>query len=94
MLVECSPEVLNASIFFVLVCGILCFHNSVSSFFIQVDCKKGPDSDKAAFAAFVRELRAAFKPKGYLLTSAVSPSKVVIDAGVFYVYAALLYCSS
>jgi hypothetical protein len=30
----------------------------------------------------VRELRAAFRPKGYLLTSAVSPSKVVIDAGV------------
>jgi chitinase len=49
---------------------------------LQVDCKKGPDSDKPAFAAFVRELRAAFRPKGYLLTSAVSPSKVVIDAGV------------
>jgi len=48
----------------------------------QVDCKKGPDSDKTAFAAFVRELTAAFRPKGYLLTSAVSPSKVVIDAGV------------
>jgi len=30
----------------------------------------------------VRELRAAFRPKGYLLTSAVSPSKVVIDAGM------------
>lgn len=47
-----------------------------------MDCKKGPDSDKPAFAAFVRELRAAFRPKGYLLTSAVSPSKVVIDVGV------------
>ncbi|PNF16877.1 putative chitinase 10 [Cryptotermes secundus] len=47
----------------------------------QVDCRKGPDSDKAAFAAFVRELRAAFRPKGYMLTTAVSPSKVVIDAG-------------
>jgi len=51
-----------------------------------VDCKKGPASDKAAFATFVRELRAAFRPKGYMLTSAVSPSKVVIDAGVCHVY--------
>nr|AMT75074.1 chitinase Cht10 [Locusta migratoria] len=47
----------------------------------QVDCKKGPESDKEAFAAFVRELRAAFNPKGWLLTSAVSPSKAVVDAG-------------
>ncbi|XP_066157317.1 probable chitinase 10 [Euwallacea fornicatus] len=47
----------------------------------QVDCKKGPDSDKAAFSAFVKELKEAFRPKGYLLSSAVSPSKTVIDAG-------------
>ncbi|CAG9760168.1 unnamed protein product [Ceutorhynchus assimilis] len=47
----------------------------------QVDCKKGPDSDKAAFAAFVKELNEAFRPKGYLLSAAVSPSKIVIDAG-------------
>ena len=47
----------------------------------QVDCNKGPDSDKAAFAALVRELREAFNPKGLLLSSAVSPSKTVIDAG-------------
>nr|WNT43924.1 chitinase 2 [Monochamus alternatus] len=47
----------------------------------QVDCKKGPDSDKEAFAAFVTELKQAFKPKGYLLSAAVSPSKTVIDAG-------------
>ncbi|XP_056636318.1 probable chitinase 10 [Diorhabda sublineata] len=47
----------------------------------QVDCKKGPDSDKAAFADFVKELKQAFKPKGYLLSAAVSPSKTVIDAG-------------
>ncbi|XP_028131818.1 probable chitinase 10 [Diabrotica virgifera virgifera] len=47
----------------------------------QVDCKKGPDSDKPAFAEFVKELKEAFKPKGYLLTAAVSPSKTVIDAG-------------
>lgn len=48
---------------------------------MQVDCRKGPDSDKPAFAAFVRELREAFKSKKYLLTAAVSPSKVVVDAG-------------
>lgn len=47
----------------------------------QVDCSKGPDSDKAAFAAFVTELRSAFDAKGLLLSAAVSPSKTVIDAG-------------
>ncbi|CAG9819069.1 unnamed protein product [Phaedon cochleariae] len=47
----------------------------------QVDCAKGPDSDKLAFADFVRELKAAFRPRGYLLSAAVSPSKTVIDAG-------------
>lgn len=47
----------------------------------QVDCKKGPDSDKAAFAAFIKELHEAFKPKGLLLSAAVSPSKTVVDAG-------------
>ncbi|KAJ8980547.1 hypothetical protein NQ317_001054 [Molorchus minor] len=47
----------------------------------QVDCNKGPDSDKQGFAALVRELSDAFKPKGLLLSSAVSPSKMVIDAG-------------
>ncbi|OWR42920.1 chitinase-related protein 1 precursor [Danaus plexippus plexippus] len=47
----------------------------------QVDCSLGPDSDKEGFADLVRELSAVFKPKGLLLSSAVSPSKVVIDAG-------------
>lgn len=47
----------------------------------QVDCNKGPDSDKAGFASLVRELSNAFRPKGLLLSSAVSPSKAVIDAG-------------
>ncbi|ENN70443.1 hypothetical protein YQE_12947, partial [Dendroctonus ponderosae] len=47
----------------------------------QVDCKKGPDSDKPSFSAFVKELKEAFEPKGYLLSAAVSPSKTVIDAG-------------
>ena len=46
-----------------------------------MDCDAGPESDKAAFAAFVRELRQAFNPRGLLLSAAVSPSKAVIDAG-------------
>ena len=46
-----------------------------------MDCDKGPESDKAAFAAFVRELSAEFKPRGWVLSAAVSPSKKVIDAG-------------
>lgn len=44
-----------------------------------MDCNKGPASDKAGFAALVKELRAAFNPKGLLLSAAVSPSKMVID---------------
>ena len=47
----------------------------------QVDCDKGPDSDKAMFAAWVSELKTAFKADGFLLSAAVSPSKKVIDAG-------------
>lgn len=47
----------------------------------QVDCHKGPDSDKQGFASFVRELSQAFRPNGLLLSSAVSPSKAVIDYG-------------
>ncbi|CAG7827268.1 unnamed protein product, partial [Allacma fusca] len=45
----------------------------------QVDCNKGPAADKANFAAWVRELKEAFMPHGYLLSAAVSPSKTVID---------------
>ncbi|XP_029168632.1 probable chitinase 10 [Nylanderia fulva] len=47
----------------------------------QVECKKGPDSDKEKFAALLQELSARFKPKGLLLSAAVSPSKKVIDKG-------------
>jgi chitinase len=46
-----------------------------------VDCNAGPDSDKEGFAALIQELSTAFKPKGLLLSAAVSPSKVVIDVG-------------
>ena len=51
------------------------------NFCYQVDCKKGPKSDKQGFAALVKELNAVFKPRGLLLSSAVSPSKTVIDEG-------------
>ncbi|XP_025423968.1 probable chitinase 10 isoform X2 [Sipha flava] len=47
----------------------------------QTNCNQGPDSDKNAFSNFVMELKQAFKPHGYLLSAAVSPSKVVIDSG-------------
>lgn len=47
----------------------------------QTECKKGPESDKAAFGAFVKEISDAFKPRGLLLSSAVSPSKMIIDEG-------------
>jgi len=46
-----------------------------------VDCNAGPDSDKDGFVALVQELSAAFRAKGLLLSSAVSPSKAVIDVG-------------
>ena len=47
----------------------------------QVNCEKGPDSDKENFASLVRELRAKFDKDDLLLSAAVSPSKRVIDAG-------------
>lgn len=47
----------------------------------QVDCKKGFADEKAGFASLVQELAVAFRPRGLLLSSAVSPSKMVIDAG-------------
>lgn len=47
----------------------------------QVDCNKGPVTDKPAFAELVRELHQVFEPRGWLLSAAVSPSKRVIDDG-------------
>ena len=47
----------------------------------QVDCKKGTSDEKEGFADLVRELSEAFKPKGLLLSAAVSPNQKVIDAG-------------
>ena len=43
----------------------------------QVDCTKGPESDKENFALWVEELRAAFEPHNLMLTAAVSPAKKV-----------------
>nr|QCI31492.1 chitinase [Grandidierella japonica] len=47
----------------------------------QVDCKKGPDTDKQAFTDWVMELASVFHPRGLLVTAAVSPNYKVIDAG-------------
>ncbi|KZC14813.1 putative chitinase 3 [Dufourea novaeangliae] len=47
----------------------------------QVDCGKGPASDKQGFADLLMELSNELKPKGLLLSAAVSPSKKVIDKG-------------
>lgn len=47
----------------------------------QVDCKKGFPDEKEGFAELVKELAVAFRPRGLLLSAAVSPSKMVIDAG-------------
>jgi len=47
----------------------------------QVDCDKGPASDKEGFSAWVKELYDAFQPHGYLLSAAVSPSNKVIEKG-------------
>jgi len=62
---------------------------------IQTNCNQGPDSDKNAFSNFLIELKQAFKPHGYLLSAAVSPSKIIIDSGKlvgFFIF--VLVCSS
>lgn len=47
----------------------------------QTNCKEENYKDKTGFAKFVSELRAAFQPRGLLLSAAVSPSKKIIDVG-------------
>ncbi len=47
----------------------------------QTECKEERYKDKDAFAAWVRELKEAFAPRGYLLSAAVSPSKKIMDVG-------------
>lgn len=45
----------------------------------QTNCNAGPDSDKPNFAQLLKELQAAYKLQGLLLTAAVSPAPRVID---------------
>ena len=45
----------------------------------QANCNAGPASDKQNFGLWVKELSAAFKPKGLMLSAAVSASKSTID---------------
>jgi chitinase len=47
----------------------------------QVDCTKGFEDEKEAFADLVKELSEIFQPRKWLLSAAVSPAKKVIDAG-------------
>lgn len=50
-------------------------------FFVKVNCKLGPSSDKKAFSDFISELREAFDEYGLLLSAAVSANQKVIDEG-------------
>lgn len=47
----------------------------------QTNCDSGPAADKEGFAKLVVELHDAFKPKGLLLSAAVSPNMRVVDNG-------------
>lgn len=47
----------------------------------QVDCKKGDPDEKQGFVELVKLLSEELKPRNLLLSTAVSPSKKVIDAG-------------
>ncbi|KAH8400624.1 hypothetical protein KR222_009154, partial [Zaprionus bogoriensis] len=47
----------------------------------QTECNKGFSDEKEGFTAWVRELSEAFQGRGLLLSTAVSPSKKIIDAG-------------
>lgn len=47
----------------------------------QTECNKGFKDEKEGFTDLVRELSQAFKARGLLLSTAVSPSKEIIDKG-------------
>lgn len=47
----------------------------------QTECNKGFADEKEGFSSLVKELSVAFRPKGLLLSTAVSPSKTIIDKG-------------
>lgn len=47
----------------------------------QTECNKGFADEKEGFTNLVKELSVAFRPRGLLLSTAVSPSKQIIDKG-------------
>lgn len=47
----------------------------------QTECNKGFADEKEGFTELVKELSTVFRPKGLVLSTAVSPSKQIIDAG-------------
>lgn len=47
----------------------------------QTECKKGFSDEKDGFRDLVKALSDEFKPRGLLLSTAVSPSKQIIDKG-------------
>lgn len=66
------------------ITGYVAYKNTISittMMRLQVECEKGPYSDKQGFASLVKELRSAFDTRGLLLSAAVSGSKRVIDYG-------------
>jgi len=46
---------------------------------MQGDCSRGPRSDNRNFALLIKALEEEFKPRGLLLSAAVSANKIVID---------------
>jgi len=44
-----------------------------------MECSAGPVSDKPNFSEFIKELSAAYRLEGLLLTASVSPSAKVIE---------------
>lgn len=57
---------------------------------MQGDCSRGPASDSENFIAILRSLSGALRPKGLLLSVAVSASKIVIDRAYPNPYVPLL----
>ena len=54
------------------------FANNIS-FSLKGNCNAGPASDRINFGLWAKELREAFKPRGLLLSAAVSAGKPTID---------------
>lgn len=60
--------------------------------FFKTNCNQGPDSDKEGFSALVTELRESFDKYDYLLSAAVSPSKLIVDKGELEKRHTYIYC--